>query len=193
MGAGKLWHWGPGPSPQWTWRTPTGGPPKQPPPPPPPSRPDGLTNAPPPIDPALLGFWPASSDFQKLIQRERQLLNGSTVAPLAPGAHPEADLMDHKFATRAVALVEMLARENHAAAAKGRAQTPWFVGVGFHLPHEPYVVSAVLLWCCCARVLLLPRSCSCATTTTTSPLLPRLLLLLLLHYYYFKLTNQLTN
>ena len=75
----------------------------------------------------LARFFP--TDFQTFIRKERALQN-ATVTPLDL---PDDQYMDAQFAARGIANLRLAKKTLDETGA------PFFVAVGFHLPHEPYV------------------------------------------------------
>ena len=72
-------------------------------------------------------------EFQALKRAEDALLN-ATISPVAESVYSEAQLMDGVFANRALELIDI--------ADSKKSVKPFFIAVGFHLPHEPYVFPA---------------------------------------------------
>jgi iduronate 2-sulfatase len=78
-------------------------------------------------------FWPSSSELSKMCQREGALLN-STVGPVDLA---ESDFVDAQIARRASELLQLFAaRQTNQSTFPNQ---PFFLAVGFHLPHEPLV------------------------------------------------------
>ena len=122
LGAGKNWHWEPGPG----------------------------------YDTKVAAFWPDSRLFQKLMRRDRLILMSMnrTISPF-DGLFDTygIDFVDALFAKRACKLIDLLA-EGKAEDGKSLdipeatgpfqsvldSRAPFFLAVGFHLPHEPYLI-----------------------------------------------------
>jgi len=125
VGTGKNWHWEPGPG----------------------------------YDVKAAAFWPDSRLFQKLMRRDRLILKSMnrTISPFDGLFQTyDVDFVDALFAKRACKLIDLLAdgrAENgkplDIPGAKGPFQSvldsrpPFFLAVGFHLPHEPYLIPEV--------------------------------------------------
>jgi hypothetical protein len=94
-------------------------------------------------------FWPNNIRFQELISVERALLNESTVRPID---EPAEFFIDGKFSLRACDLIENItaavARSagsvDNSSVGKSTnpldSRPPFFLAVGFHMPHEPLLV-----------------------------------------------------
>jgi iduronate 2-sulfatase len=122
LGTGKVWHWEPGPG----------------------------------YDSKIAPFWPDNHLFQKLMRRDRLILKtmNRTISPFDGMFETfDFDFVDAVFAKRACRLIDLLAvgrAENGESLAipnlKGPfpsildTRPPFFLAVGFHLPHEPYLI-----------------------------------------------------
>jgi len=138
LGAGKLWHWGPGPCHSWS---------------------DDVAT-----------FWPTSDQFQALMTRDRKIMESTVSPMRydppgtkvkdddGPGAFTLRGFVDEQIANRSCELLDLLVAggkepgavmdgfasrdvEAYIAAQQSEQERPpFFLGVGFHLPHEPYLI-----------------------------------------------------